>query len=80
MYQLYQHGIIKDFPAGEDIYNNSIYVIDEDTHEIRRAKNPDEYLFNHVVLVYNPDIHGLGDVYPIKQGTNCRCWVIRMVV
>lgn len=74
---------IKDFVCMEDIYNNAIYVIDPDTQQLRRAKDPDEYVTERLAFVYNPP-YPLYDLVPsgtnckIKKGTRCRCWMICM--
>lgn len=39
---LTHNGVIKDYIAGEDIKNNDIYIIDTETQQIRKPKNPSE--------------------------------------
>ena len=44
---------VRDFVCMEDIQNNAIYVVDPDTQQIRYAKDPDEYVTERLVFVYN---------------------------
>ena len=75
---------IKDFVCMEDIQNNAIYVVDPDTQQIRYAKDPDEYVTERLVYVYNPTLPignrliPLDTNYKIEKGTHCRCWIVCM--
>jgi predicted double-glycine peptidase len=68
----------------EDIQNNAIYVVDPDTQQIRYAKDPDEYVTERLVFVYNPVIPtwdrpvALEMNHRIEKGTHCRCWIVCM--
>ena len=75
---------IKDFVCMEDIQNNAIYVIDPNTQQIRYARDPDEYVTERLVFVYNvqPCMKNrltLLDVnHKIEKGSHCRCWIVCM--
>ena len=65
---------IQDFEAGEDIWNNSVYVIDRNTQKIKVPKSVDDWMQCETILVYN-EPNG-EDRFLIKAGTMCRCWRI----
>lgn len=82
-------GVVKDYIAGEDIKNNDIYIVDTDTQQIRKPKNPDEWFYCQIVYVYETNrpwvMKGISDGYvisqemidngTIKKGGRCRCWL-----
>lgn len=69
---------IQDFEASEDIWNNSVYVIDRYTQKIKIPRSVDDWMRCETVLVYNvPGYDSDGqDRFLIKAGTMCRCWRI----
>ena len=68
----------------EDIQNNAIYVVDPNTQQIRHAKDPDEYVTERLVYVYNSTfpigerLIPLDMNHKIEKGTHCRCWIVCM--
>lgn len=75
---------VRDFVCMEDIQNNAIYVVDPDTQQLRYAKDPDEYVTERLVFVYNYAIATGNELiappinYKIEKGTHCRCWIVSM--
>jgi len=65
---------IQDFETSEDIWNNSVYVIDRSTQKIKIPRSVEDWMCE-TVLVYNiPERNE--DRFLIKAGTMCRCWRI----
>ena len=79
MLSRFQHGTIVDFKAGEDIKNNDIYILDQATREIRKARNCDEWLTCQLVYVNNMRLDNVVD-FDIKKGDTCRCWIGYLVL
>lgn len=69
---------IHDFETSEDIWNNSVYVIDRCTQKIKIPRSVYDWTSCETVLVYNmPGYENSGeDRFLIKAGTMCRCWRI----
>jgi hypothetical protein len=67
---------IQDFETSEDIWNNSVYVIDRSTQKIKIPKSVEDWTRCETVLVYNVPEYNNQDRFLIKAGTMCRCWRI----
>lgn len=74
-----QNGTIVGFKAGEDIKNNDIYILDQVTREVRKARNCDEWLTCQLVYVNNVSLNNVFDFY-INKGEMCRCWIGYLVL
>ena len=80
MLNRFQHGTIVDCKAGEDIKNNDIYILDPATREIRKAREPDEWLTCQLVYVYERNYGTIEPYNNIKKGTLCRSWIAYLVL
>lgn len=67
-------GTIVDRKAGENIKNNDIYILNPVTREIRKARDPDEWLTCQLVYVNNMRLDNVID-FDINKGEMCRCWI-----
>ncbi len=81
MLNRFQHGVILEFQAGEDLKNNDMYIIDPKTNKIRKPKDCDEWLTCRMVYVFNvPTMSHHSENYDIKKDEWCRCWTAYLVI
>ena len=79
MLSRFQNGTVVDFKAGEDLKNNDIYILDQVTREVRKARDCDEWLTCQLVYVNNVSLNNVIDFY-INKGDMCRCWIGYLVL
>ena len=80
MLNRFQHGVILDFQAGEDLKNNDMYIIDPKTNKIRKPKDCDEWLTCRMVYVCNVPTMYSGYNFDIAKNEWCRCWTAYLVI
>ena len=89
MNALFTRSTIFSAEAGEDLRNNDLYIIDPETHKVRKPIKYDEWFKCQLVYVLNvQDIFGFGVCRPelednnfiIHAGEQCRCWNAHITV
>lgn len=73
----FQYGTVAEFIAGEDIKNNDVYIVDPKEQKIRKPTRPNEWITCQVVYVCNITPY-VDDI--IHAGTECRCWIVHLVI
>lgn len=81
MYSLFSRNTIFSAEAAEDLRNNDLYIIDPETHKVRKPIEYDEWFKHQLVYVLNvqtvsnvcrPELEN--NNFTIKAGEQCRCW------
>ena len=87
MFALFNRNTIFSAEAAEDLRNNDLYVIDPETHKVRKPIKYDEWFKYQLVYVLNaqtvscvcrPELED--NNFIIRAGEQCRCWNVHITI